>query len=443
MQVGITYKEILRVSYPVMIGALATTVLNATDTAFLGRVGEVELGASAIAGVLYFALAMVGTSLGIGTQILIARRAGERNEAEIGKIFDHSLIILSFLGLALFLLMFFVSPLLLDLAIQSKEIALAAGEFMKYRSFGIIFLMLATAYRSFYVGIAQPKVFGWYAFIMAALNILLCYLLIFGYAGFPKMGIAGAGLASSIAEFLSLSFLVGYTLLKPRVEKFNLLQFRKWNVKLSKSIINLSAPIIMQNLLSMGAWFVFFLFIEKIGAHELAISNIVRAAYMLSMTPMWGFSVAANSMISNIIGQMRKDEVVLLLHRILWLTFLCTILMACINVIFGKEILEIFSSDNKLIQDSFGTFYVVNIAMFFFSFAIVCISAVSGTGATKTALAIEVVSILIYLIYVYMTTFVVSKKVETVWFSEVIYWGVTGLASYIYLRGQSWKKIVL
>ena len=164
---------------------------------------------------------------------------------------------------------------------------------------------------------------------------------------------------------------------------------------------------------------------------------------MLSMTPMWGFSVAANSMISNIIGQMRKDEVVLLLHRILWLTFLCTILMVSINGFFSQEVLEIFSSDSKLIQDSFGTFAVVNIAMFFFSFAIVCISAVSGTGATKTALAIEIVSILIYLIYVYVTTFIISKKVETVLFSEVIYWGVTRLASYIYLRGQSWKKIEL
>ncbi len=426
-----------------MIGALATSMLNATDTAFLGRVGEVELGASAIAGVLYFALAMIGTSLGIGTQILIARRAGEKNDAEIGRIFDHSMVILFLLGLALFLLMFFISPFLLNLVIDSPDISKAAAEFMRYRSFGIIFLMIATAYRSFYVGIAKPNVFGWYAFIMAGLNILLCYLLIFGYGGFPEMGIAGAGLASSISEFLALLFLVAYTYLKPRVEKFNLFQFRKWNSDLSNRIISLSAPIIMQNLLSMGAWLVFFLFIEKIGAHELAISNIVRAAYMLSMTPMWGFSVAANSMISNIIGQMRKDDVMLLLHRILWLTFLCTVGMVSINVFFAKEVLEIFSSDAQLVQDSFGTFSVITIAMFFFSFAIVCISAVSGTGATKTALAIEVVAILIYLVYVYVTTFIISKKVETVWFSEVIYWGATGLASYIYLRGQAWKKIVL
>ena len=303
--------------------------------------------------------------------------------------------------------------------------------------------MIATAYRSFYVGIAQPKVYEWYAFIMAGINILLCYLLIFGIAGLPKMGIAGAGLASSLAEFISLIFLALYTKFKPEIGYFRLFKFEKWKSDLFKNIVNLSAPIIMQNLLSMGAWLVFFLFIEKIGAHELAISNIVRASYMLSMTPMWGFSVAANSMISNVIGQERKDDVLLLLHRILKLTFICTVFMVLINIVFAEQILSVFTSDINLVHDSFGTFSVINIAMFFFSFAIVCISAVSGTGATKTALYIEIASIIIYLIYVYISTFIISKKVETVWFSEVVYWGVTGFASYIYLRGNRWKKIKL
>jgi len=441
MQVGISYKEILRIAFPVMIGALATTVLHATDTAFLGRVGEVELGASAIAGILYFTLAMIGTSLGVGTQILIARRAGEKNDAEIGKNFDHSFLLLAFLGFALFLLMFFVAPWILGSAIESPEISHAASEFIRYRSIGIIFLMIATAYRSFYVGIAQPKVFGVYAFIMSSMNIIFCYLLIFGNAGFPQMGIAGAGLASSLAELFSLIFMVVYTRYKQGVKQFRLFSLRKVEPGILKSILNLSTPIVMQNLLSMGSWFIFFLFIEKIGKHELAISNIVRGAYMLSMTPMWGFSVAANSMVSNIIGQERQDEVLLLLKRILNLTWICTLLMVILNLVFSRTILEVFTSDTSLISDSYSTFYVINIAMFFFSTAIVCISAVSGTGATKMALMIEIAAIFIYLLYIYLVTFILSGKVETVWYSEVIYWGFTGLASYVYLRSQHWRKI--
>ena len=57
-------------AFPVMIGSIATTLLNITDSAFLGRIGEVELGASAIGGILYFVFVMIGISIGTGSQIL-------------------------------------------------------------------------------------------------------------------------------------------------------------------------------------------------------------------------------------------------------------------------------------------------------------------------------------------------------------------------------------
>src|ERR1051325_7620341 len=88
-------------AYPVMIGSIAITVLNITDTVFLGRVGEVELGASALGGVFYFIMVMIGVAIATGTQIQIARRAGEKNHSAIGEIFDHSLyifLILSVIG---------------------------------------------------------------------------------------------------------------------------------------------------------------------------------------------------------------------------------------------------------------------------------------------------------------------------------------------------------
>ena len=193
----------------------------------------------------------------------------------------------------------------------------------------------------------------------------------------------------------------------------------------------------------MGAWFVFFVFIEKIGEHELAISNIVRGAYMVAMTPIWGFSIAANSMISNIIGQGKSEEVIGLLNRIIKLALWVTGIMALINVLIPRLILSIFTSDQQLINDSMGSFYVVILAMVFFAFAIVCISAVSGTGATRTALYIEIAAILIYMIYNYVVTFIFKGTVEMVWFSEIIYWVFTGIASYIYLRTLRWKKIIL
>ena len=198
-------------AYPVIIGALAVTILNITDTIFLGRIGETELGASALGGVFYFVMVMVGVALGVGTQIQIARRAGEKNHSVIGEIFDHCFMLMLVLSVFQFIVLVFFSGPLFEMLVENKEVSRACSEFLKYRSFGIFFVMMATAFRSLYVGIATPKVWGYYSFFMAALNILLGYALIFGNWGFPAMGIAGAGLASSIAEAGGLLFIFIYS----------------------------------------------------------------------------------------------------------------------------------------------------------------------------------------------------------------------------------------
>jgi len=76
---------------------VAQNVINVTDTAFLGRVSEVALGASAIAGVFYFAIYMIGFGFSQGAQILIGRRNGEENFTQIGPIFNNSLLFNGFL----------------------------------------------------------------------------------------------------------------------------------------------------------------------------------------------------------------------------------------------------------------------------------------------------------------------------------------------------------
>ena len=83
MQTKYTYKEIWLIAYPILISLLMEQMIGMTDTAFLGRVGEIELGASAIAGIFYIVMFMVAFGFSIGAQILIARRNGEQQYKEI------------------------------------------------------------------------------------------------------------------------------------------------------------------------------------------------------------------------------------------------------------------------------------------------------------------------------------------------------------------------
>ena len=105
MQVETTYKSIWKVALPVIAGSIAQTAIITTDTAFLGRVGDVTLGASAIGGIFYFVFMMLAFGLAIGSQIIIARRTGEGKPGEVGGVFDQSLYILGLFGVFLFMIL--------------------------------------------------------------------------------------------------------------------------------------------------------------------------------------------------------------------------------------------------------------------------------------------------------------------------------------------------
>lgn len=441
MQVKATYKDIWRISYPIMLGAMAQTLLGLTDTAFLARVGEVELGASAIAGVFYFVLVMLGMALSIGAQILMSRKAGENNRLEIGTIFDNSTIILFSLSIVLFTIMQFGAPWLFYKILKSHQVAEASVTFIKHRSYGIFFILLINCFRAFYTSITETKYITYNAIFMTVANIVFAYAFIFGKFGFEAQGIAGAGTASALAEALAFIFIALLTVYKKDIKSFQLFRFKNISKSLCRSIVQISTPIFFQNLLSMGAWFLFFVFIEQLGEHQLAISNLVRSSYMVLMTPIWGYSTAANSMVSNLIGQKKESEVMTLVKKIATLSLITTVCMFILNLFNFRILLNIMTSDMGIVEDSIPSYIIIWFGMFLFSLSMVGLSAVSGTGKTQVAMSIELVNIFIYIVYSYVTAVILHSQLEIVWGAEITYWLIMGLCAYYYLQTNKWKPV--
>ena len=117
----VTYSRIWQVAYPIILGSVAQNLIIFTDTAFLGRVGEIALGASAIGGLYYLAIIMLGYGFGIGAQIIIARRLGEGKLKEIGEVVVHSLVFLLLLSVVAFALIEYGSVLILKHVIPLKK----------------------------------------------------------------------------------------------------------------------------------------------------------------------------------------------------------------------------------------------------------------------------------------------------------------------------------
>ena len=224
-------RHIWQITYPILISLLMENMIGLTDTAFLGRVGEVELGASALAGVYYMAIFMLGFGFSIGVQILIARRNGEGRLREIGPIFQQGLLFLLFFAAVMFFVSKSFTPLLLRRLIDSDAVYTAAISYLDWRIYGFFFSFAAVLFRAFYVGTTNTRILTANSVVMVLTNVVLNYILIVGKLGCPALGIAGAAIASSAAELVSLLFFAIYTRLKGNPRRYRLFRFRGVNFR--------------------------------------------------------------------------------------------------------------------------------------------------------------------------------------------------------------------
>ncbi len=426
-----------------MLGAIAHNLINITDTAFMGRVGTVELAAVGISGVYYFVMVMICFGMGTAAQILIARRMGEGRFKEIGPIFTHSFYLLLVLASLLFVSFKFFTPVFFNLVFKSSEVLEASIAYLDYRAWGIFFVAIMNVFRGFYMGIAKTLVITWSTAAMALINIVLDYGLIFGKLGMPEMGIEGAALASVIAEGVAVAYFLGYTWIKIDPLKYELFKFRILNTKLLQKLIRVSSPLMMQYLVSLGAWFGFFLFIEQMGPRALAVSNILKSIYMVFMIPIWGFSNATATLVSNVIGQGKGGQVIRLLGKIVLLDLGISAGLSLILALFPMTLMKVYSSDIALIQSGIPSMYVLALALLLFAVANIYLNGIIGTGATAFALFCEIIAITLYLIYVWIVVIELNLSLTYVWSSEFVYWTVLLILPLIYLWSGRWKKLSL
>ena len=200
-------------------------MIGLTDTAYLGRVGEVELGASALAGVYYLVIYMLGFGFSIGAQVLIARRNGAQEYKRIGPVFLQGTFFLLLLASLLFTASHLYSPFFLRKLIGSDDVYQATMKYVDWRVYGFFFSFVAVMFRAFYVGITKTKILTINSVVMVLANVMLNYVLIFGKFGFPALGIAGAAIASLISEAVSVLFFILYTWKKVNYKKYGLFEY--------------------------------------------------------------------------------------------------------------------------------------------------------------------------------------------------------------------------
>lgn len=416
-------------------------MVSVFDTAFMGRVGTVEQGAIGLAAQFYMILFMIGFSFTKGAQILIAKREGERRYLRVGIIVDNAIIFLTVLGLLLFLTFHFFSKQLLSLVISNPETLEAGAIYLKNRAWGALLSFYGSIFIAYYSGINRTRILAVSVVSMSIFNIVMNYLLIFGKFGFPELGIKGAAIASNLAEGVALICLLSGIWFQKLQRKHQMFKFTRFERKLVKEMTNISVPLIAQHIIGLGAWLLFFAFIEKMGALELASANVVKQVYMFFGIPTYAFTTATNTIIGNLHGQGKSESVIPALKRIIYMGLGISGVLGLIIVLMPQPFILVFTNEEALFDISRQSMYVAVVALLFFSVATILFNAIVSMGQTKVSLLIEAITIVVYLCFIYYLFEIAHASLPVVWTSELVYWTGIGGLSWLYLRKGKWRAL--
>ncbi len=443
LQVEISNRQILKIALPISLAILVPQINFITNNIFLGHYSQHALAAGGLAGVYHLIFAMLGYGLNGGLQTLISRRAGENRPDEIGKIFSQGVFISFIIAGFGILMTWLVAPFIFKAVIHDQDTADATISFMKIRIWGLPFLYVYQMRNALLVGTNNSRylVIGTLAETVA--NVLFDILLIFGNLGFPEMGLNGAAVASIIAEFTGMFVIFVVIHYKGLSKRFSLFSHFKWDGHYARQILSISLPLIFQLAISIISWEFFYILIEHHGQTALAVSQVMRNVFGLVGCVTWAFASTSSSMVSNIIGQGKTEQVYMLLRKIVKLSSFFAIIMAILINLFPGLLLSVFGQDEIFIATAIPVVRVVTIALVMMSVSVVWLNAVTGTGNSRVTFLIELITIILYCIYVYVVLEAYHLSITYGWMSEWLYWLSLFFLSWLYMRSGKWKNKVI
>ena len=347
------FKYNIKLAYPVMIGMLGHTFVQFVDNIMVGQLGTAELAAISLGNSVVF----IGMSIGIGFSQaitpLIAEADGAKKDKDISGIFEHSFLICIILGLVLFLLVFLNRNLLYSMN-QPIEVVELASPYLFWVSFSLISIVTFQSFRQFADGLSFTRAAMYSTLVGNVINVILNFVLIFGFWIFPKLGVEGAAIGTLISRLCMLTFIIFYLKLHEKLSKYIIRFFpTKVQIKRVKKILYLGLPSALHSFFEVAffisaVWMSGFIGKNSQAANQIAL-NLSSMTYMVAL----GVGVAAMIRVGNQRGMMNFKKLREVAISTLLLIIIIDIFFCLIFLIFNDllPLLYLDPSDQSNLND--------------------------------------------------------------------------------------------
>lgn len=440
LKVKVDSRQILSIALPITLAILVPQLNLLVNSIFLGHLSKQALGNAGITGVFYLIFAVAGHGLNSSMQSVFSGYAGSGKPDAFKTVLSQGIRISIQLSVLFILFTWFIAPFILQ-QVSSPDSYPMEMSFLRIRILGLPFLFLFQMGNSFLISSLNSR-FLMIGFLFEALiNVLFDYLLIFGKMGFPQMGFNGAAVASVMAECTGMIVVFAVIFITGLKKKYSLLKSFSYNDVISKEIKKIALPLILQFIISLTTWLIFFLLIESKGPVAKAVSNTMRNVFGLAGVFIWAFAGTSNTMVSNLIGQGRKEMVIPVVKKIsLWSLGLCMIMICFLNL-FPITFFSLFGQDESFLAEGVPVIRMVSLGMIFMSISNIWLNAVTGTGNTRINLQIEIISISLYLVYTWYFMKLHYISLSIAWSNEFVYWLSILFMASGYMFSKKWMHM--
>lgn len=440
MRLSYSYSQILKVAFPLMLGTFIQSIVMITDAAFLSRYSTLSFDASGNAGLIYVTLFMGLTGLGDAAQIIMARRIGQREPKALNAVFQSAMLVIFCFAIAFFLMIQTGAEDMLMSYSKNKALAQEQADFLSVRSYGFFMGVLMLSLNSFFMATGKTWVIMVSTAIFATSNIILDYLLIFGFWNVPPMGVEGAALASVISEGITATVLL--ILLYKSKERLMYGIFSKFQITIRslQRLFKVGMPLVIQGFFALATWTVFFTWIEQMSTYDLTVSQNIRAIYFLAFVPIFGFGATTKTYVAQYMDIKDRTVIPKIVRRIQFLIMIFLLLIFHGALLYPAQMIAIINPDPTYIEDSAYILRMVFSSILFFGLSTPYFQTINGSGNTRVTLAIEIICMVLYISYAYLTIKVWNWNIAAVWTVEYLYFISLGLFSILYLYIFNWRK---
>jgi multidrug resistance protein, MATE family len=441
------YVDILTIAIPLIFTTGSWALQNFIDRMFLNWYSKETMAASTPAGSLNFTLVclFLGTVAYVST--FVAQYYGSDQNKMVGPVLWQALYISAISGIIIMLFIPFSDDIFAFVG-HGGRVQEYESSYFRILCLGAFPLIASSAMSGFFSGIGKTWVIMIANFAATAENLIMDYLLIFGNFGFPRMGIEGAAIATSLSSCVSFLIYAAVIFRPSYNATFNTIRGWRFDARLLKRLVRFGLPNGVQFFLDMMGITLFVLIIGRLGTDNLAATNIAFNVNTIAFMPMIGLGITVSVLVGQYLGMNNPERAEYSVYSGLHIAIVYMGIIALLYALAPDIFISLYAAGTNAEQFR-STADLVRVLLRFVAFYcvfdalnIIFASAIKGAGDTRFVMyAIVVLSVFGLVIPTGIVLFILHLGIYTGWAILTGYVMLLGLVFMFRFLGGRWKSM--